>query len=213
MVFLILVSCAEKGRDELVIGCVGDSLMRPIPSHLKKLMKSVKGRIVFVEWARGGMTARSYLDFYERRFHQGRAQRPDFVIIQLGTNDARGLVEGDFALDEFEADLKGIIEEFKSYSNGKGEPSQILIATVPLWNGDKYRQMNSFIHGTLNPSIEIIAKEKGIYLVDNYRILNNRPHLYSPDGVHPNEIGERALAQNWLIAIRKVSRVSMSTRH
>ena len=209
-VLLVLVSCAEKGRDEFVIGCVGDSLMRPIPSHLKKLMRGLERGIVVVGWAQGGMTVRSYLDFYKRRFPRGRTKNPDFVLIQLGTNDVRSLIEGDSTLDEFETDLKGIIEEFTKYSNGRGESSHVLIANVPLCVGERYAKSNRFVQETLNPSIEKIAEEEGLCLVDNYRILNNRAHLYSHDGVHPKRVGERALAQNWIIAIRKASRISMS---
>lgn len=210
MVLLVLVSCAEKGRDELVIGCVGDSLMRPIPTHLKKLMRRLDRGIVVVGWAQGGMTVRSYLDFYRHRFPQGRTKNPDFVLIQLGTNDVRSLIEGDFTLDEFETDLRGIIEEFTKYSNGRGGSSHVLIANVPQRVGERYEKNNRFVEETLNPSIEKIAEDEGLFLVDNYRILNNRPHLYSHDGVHPNRVGERALAQNWIIAIKKVSRISAS---
>lgn len=210
MVLLMLASCAPKGPDELVIACVGDSLMRPIPLHLKKSIRAIERRVVIVEWARGGLTVRSYLDFYERRFHYGRMRRPDFILIQLGTNDARGLIVGDLKLEEFKLNLREIIGEFKSYSNGRGGPTQVLVANVPLWNGEKYRQINNFVQDALNPSIESLAAEENVYLVDNYRILNKRPHLYSSDGIHPNEIGERALAQNWLIAIRKAARISMA---
>jgi hypothetical protein len=210
MVLLMLVSCAEKGRDELVIGCVGDSLMRPIPSHLKKLMRSLDREILVVGWAQGGMTVRSYLDFYKRHFPRGRTKKPDFILIQLGTNDIWSLIEGDFTLEEFSSDLKEIIKEFTTYANGSGGSSHVLISNLPLCVGEKYRQLNRFVEETLNPSIENIADEEGLYLVNNYRILNNRPHLYSSDGVHLNKIGERTLAQNWIIAIKKVFRISVS---
>ena len=212
MVFIMLVACAEKGRDELVIGCVGDSLMRPIPLHLKRLMRSLERKIVIKEWAQGGTTARSYLDSFRRRFHNMREARPDFILIQLGTNDVQRLIAGDYTLDEFRANMKGIIDEFKTYSGGRGGPTLILIANAPPFYNEKHKRMNPFVQEVLNPNIEIFAKDEQLYLVDNYRMLNNRPHLYSPDGVHPNDIGERTLAQNWIIAIKKVSRISTSRK-
>ena len=208
LVLLMLVSCAEKGRDEFVIGCVGDSLMRPIPKHLKKLMRGYDRGVAVAGWAQGGMTVKSYLDFYKRRFSQGRTKNPDYILIQLGTNDVRQLIEGDYTLDAFKANMEEIIDMFKIYINGKGGPSHILIANVPLLMGTNYGQMNSFIEDTLNPSIESIARNKGLYLVNNYRILNMKPHLYSHDGVHPNRTGESVLAQNWLIGMKKASRIS-----
>jgi lysophospholipase L1-like esterase len=210
VVLFMLVSCAEKTRDELVIGCVGDSLMRPMPFHFKKLMRGLERRVEVAGWAQGGMTVRSYLDFYKRRFPRGKTKNPDFVLIQLGTNDVWSLIEGDFTLDEFKADLKEILKEFRTYSNGRGRSSHVLIANVPFRIGEEYGPINRFVKNTLNPSIATIAKEEGLFLVDNYRVLNNRPHLYSADGVHPNRIGERALAQNWIIAIKKVYRISTS---
>jgi lysophospholipase L1-like esterase len=213
IVLFMLVTCAEKGRDELVICCVGDSLMRPIPSHLKKLMRGDERRIVFIEWARGGKTTRSYLNFFKQRFRNRRTARPDFILIQLGTNDVHNLIMSDYTLDEFTANMKGIIDEFKTYSNGKGGQSHVLIANVPLRYGEKYQQMNRFVQEILNPSIKIMAKEEGIYLVDNCHVLNNKPHLYRPDGVHPSVFGERTLAQNWLIAIKKMSQASMSNSY
>lgn len=206
MVLLMLVSCAEKSPDEFVIGCVGDSLMSPIPKRLKILMRDYDRGIFVAGWAQGGMTVRSYLDFYKRRFPRGRTKNPDFILIQLGTNDVQSLIAGGYALDEFKADMMGIIAEFKTYSNGRGGSSHILIANVPLLLGENRGQLNSFIEHTLNPSIVNVADEEGLYLVNNYRVLKDRPHLYSPDGVHPNRIGERALAQNWLIGMKKVLR-------
>ena len=206
MVLLMLVSCAEKSQDVFVIGCVGDSLMRPIPKRLKKLMRGYDRGIVVAGWAQGGMTVRSFLDFYKHRFPKGRTKNPDFILIQLGTNDVQSLITGDYTLDEFKADMTGIIYEFRTYSNGRGGSSHILIANIPLRMGENYGQVNSFIEDTLNPTIVSIADEEGLYFVNNYLILKNRPHLYSPDGVHPNMTGERALAQNWLIGMKKVLR-------
>jgi lysophospholipase L1-like esterase len=210
VLLILLMMCADKLTDDLVICCVGDSIMRPIPSHLKELMSGVERKVVFIEWARGGKTVRRYLNFFKRRFRSRRTVRPDFIIIQLGTNDIRSLIAGEYMLDQFVIDIKEIVNEFMTYSNIKGSPSQVLIANVPFRYDEKFEQLNSYIKEILNPTIEIVAKEEGIYLVDNNRILSNKPHLYSPDGVHPNVTGEKVLAQGWLIAIRKVSRFSKS---
>lgn len=210
VLLIVLMMCADKATDDLVICCVGDSIMRPIPSHLKKMMRRVERRVVFIEWARGGKTVRSYLNFFKHRFRNRRKVRSDFILIQLGTNDVRSLIAGDYVLDHFVVDMKRIVNEFKIYSNVKGRPSHVLIANVPLRFDEKYQQMNNFIKEILNPTIEAVAIEEGVYLVNNNRILSNKPHLYSPDGVHPNVTGERILAQNWLIAIRRVSRYSKS---
>jgi len=201
---------ADKAPNELVIACVGDSIMRPIPSHLEELMSGIKREVVFIDWSRGGKTVRKYLNFYKRRFRNKSTVRPDFIIIQLGTNDIQSLTSGEYSLDKFVIDMTKIINEFKTYSNADENPSHVLIADVPFFYNEEFEQLNSYIKEMLNPTIETLAKEEEVYLVDNNRILSNKPHLYHPDGVHPNPTGENVLAQNWLIAIRRVSRYSTS---
>lgn len=206
LVLLVLVSCGERGRDELVICCVGDSLMRPMPTHLKKLMKKTENRVVVLDWAQGGLSSETYLGFYQRHFRHRKAIRPDFILIQLGTNDIWRVISREYEISHFIENMKTIVEELKVFSNGKGQPSQILMANVPLLCGPDYGQTIRTILDALNPALETIAKEESIHLVDNFRIFKDRPHLYSPDGVHPNVSGEKALAQNWLIGMRRSMR-------
>jgi lysophospholipase L1-like esterase len=210
ILMLMMCACAKKTPNELVIACVGDSIMRPIPSHLEELMSDVTREVVFIDWSRGGKTVRKYLNFYKRRFRDRSTVRPDFIIIQLGTNDIQSLISGEYSLDKFVVDMTKIINEFKTYSNAEESSSHVLIANVPFLYKKEFEQLNRYIKEMLNPTIETVARDEGVYLVDNNRILSNKPHLYHPDGVHPNPTGENVLAQNWLIAIRRVSRFSTS---
>jgi lysophospholipase L1-like esterase len=103
-----------------------------------------------------------------------------------------------------------IVNEFKTYSNAEENPSRVLLANVPFFYHEEFEHLNSYIKDMVNPTIETVAREEGVYLVDSNRILSNKPYLYHPDGVHPNSIGVNVLAQNWLIAIRRISRYSTS---
>ncbi len=205
---LLIVGCAEKGSDELTICCAGDSLMRPIPPHLRKLMPSYRNKIDIQDWARGGLSSQTYMSFYRKRLARKKRYSLDFILLQLGTNDVRHLYTGNYSLTQFEANLKYIIDEFKKSSLKNDHPVKILIASIPPLYAPEYQKMNRYIRSELNPVIQKLSETEAVFFVDNWKVLNDRLNLYRPDGIHPNTQGEWILAQNWIIAMRKAVRSS-----
>lgn len=206
---LLIAGCAEKGPYELTICCAGDSLMRPIPPHLRKLLLSNGSKINVKDWARGGLSSQTYMSFYRKRVQRQKPYSIDFILLQLGTNDVRHLYSGEYSLARFEANLKLIIDEFRKFSPKRDNPVKILIASIPPLYAPEYQEMNRFIRSKLNPAIKKLSEVKAVFFVDNWKVLNDRLHLYRPDGIHPNVRGEWVLAQNWIIAMRKVVRSSI----
>ncbi len=200
---MIMMGCVQNEKTKLAICCAGDSLMRPVPNHLENILKDSKGKIIIKDWSRGGLSSKSYRAFFLKRWKGWRKTRPDFVLIQLGTNDVRPLLQQEYDLENFRVNLKAIIKKFKTFKGGRYKTPKIFIASVPLFcQESRGKEKNQLIEEEINPGIEEIASEENITFVDNFSLLLHRAHLYSPDGVHPNSRGERALARNWLFWIR-----------
>jgi len=197
-------SCAPEVKDHLTICCAGDSIMRPVPYHLRSLLSGSKHEVEIKEWAQGGLTSESYKSFFARRFPNWKKTRSDFILLQLGTNDVFPLLERRYTLLQFKENMSSIIKEFKKFKGIKNKHPRILIASVPLFCFQiASPARNSLVENEINPAIQEIAQREKAIFVDNYSVLHNRCDLYDPDGVHPNREGERALARNWLFSIRR----------
>jgi lysophospholipase L1-like esterase len=208
LVIMLGAGCAERGAQKLTICCAGDSLMRPIPTHLKSLLRARGDEIHIRDWARGGLSSQTYMSFYRKHVKKQKDYAADFILLQLGTNDVRSLLSGGYNLTRFASNMKAIIEEFKSFSPHRQNNVKILLASIPPLYSSEFPEANQFIETDLNPAIKKISELEEVYFVDNWKVLSSRPHLYRPDGVHPSPTGERVLAQNWMIAVRRLIRTS-----
>jgi lysophospholipase L1-like esterase len=130
-------------------------------------------------------------------------ERPDFILVQLGTNDVR--VDGDATSTEaFTNNLREIIGIFRSFKSRSGREPKILLATIPPvpegtplpFSAQSVRRVKDEV----NPAIADVAVKERLALVDNYALFFNAPHLLAD--VHPTQDGYRALAQNWFTALR-----------
>jgi len=196
--------CGQKEKVYLTICCAGDSLMRPVPHHLRSLLNASKDKVEIRNWAQGGLTSESYRSFFVRHYPDWKKIRSDFILLQLGTNDVFPLLEGRYTLAQFKENMSSIIEELRKFKGSKNRHPRILIASVPLFCYEiASPEKNSCVEDRINPAIQEIAEKEEVIFVDNYSVLRNRCDLYDPDGVHPNRDGERALARNWLSSIRK----------
>jgi len=185
--------------------------MRQIPYHLKEMLKFSKSKVVINDLSQGGLSSQSYQWFFTRHYENWIKTRPDFILIQLGTNDVIPLLEHKYELANFEENLKTIIGNFKSFRGNDNKCPEILIASVPLFYGEAYSQeKNRLVKEKINPTIKEIAKKEEIIFVDNFFVLKDKINLYDPDGVHPNSKGEKALAKNWLSWIRSERRKKFS---
>jgi len=209
LVLVIMAGCLQNGQSELTICCAGDSLMRPIPRRLGEMLKISKRKIKIRDWSRGGLSSQSYQAFFKRHYQSWRNTRPDFILIQLGTNDVRSLLQKEYGIDDFKANLKTIIKNFRRFRGSKYKRPKIFMASIPLFYVvSSPKERNRLIEERINPTIEETAREENVIFVDNYSVLYNRTHLYFPDGVHPNSRGVKALAKNWLFRMRSELRKS-----
>jgi len=197
LVAFIVVCSSQVGG--AIIFCAGDSITEVgYPHFLKRILNKEGIRARVLNYGRSGFTSGEYLRFLERNQRILSEECPDFVLLQLGTNDVRE--DGDYTpCDEFKSNMEKIIEIFQGFRNRRGEKTEIFLATIP-----PVPEASSFpfssrgaerVKTEINPLLEKIAEEKQILKVDNYSLFLKFPH-FLPE-VHPTEEGYRALAQNW----------------
>lgn len=200
----------QPEKPPLIICCAGDSLMRPMPAYFRQLLPSLAPKFILQEWAQGGLNSVTYQGFYRQQAGPWRRVTPDIILLQLGTNDVVPVLEGRATIEDFKINMTAIIREFQAYRNAAGQNPYILVATIPLFSDDPANQnKNRLVKEAVNPALREVVEKTGVRLVDNFSILEGRPELYDPDGVHPNPGGEAALAANWIQAVRACLRIGI----
>lgn len=205
MVFFLLwlVSCSSEPGG-IVILCAGDSITEAeYPRLLRRLLTQEGYRVQVHNYGRKGNNSREYLKFLEEREKGLAGLQPDFVLLELGTNDVRG--DNDFTpVAEFDRTMRKIIGIFERFSTRKGKKPQILLATVPPLPENLpppfVRESAVRVVEEINPVLKKIASDYQLVLVDNYSLFLENPELLP--GIHPTSMGYRLLAQNWLRHLR-----------
>jgi len=163
--------------------------------------EGIRARVL--SFGQSGFTSGEYLKFLARNEDRLKASRPDFVLLQLGTNDVR-LDADRTSVDAFRDNLNRIVAIFRSFRARSGRPPQILLSLVPPvpeatpfpFSPDSSRRITEEI----NPTVRAICVEQRIPLVDNYSIFIRQPSLLP--GVHPSRDGYRLLAENWFRSLK-----------
>jgi lysophospholipase L1-like esterase len=203
-VFVVCCFCFSPPRQGVVILCAGDSITASeYPRDLERLLARDGIRAKVLNYGRKGNTSGEYLRFIEERKSSLAGERPDFILIELGTNDVR--LDGDkVETPAFARNMRAIIGIFREFSNRTGRNSVILLASIPpvpetvgFPFGPASRDR---ITREINPLIRDIAREERLVFVDNYALFSGAPELL-PE-VHPSRDGYRRLARNWYDALK-----------
>lgn len=131
--------------------------------------------------------------------------RPDIVLLELGTND----VFQCRTVNDMINDLRRLISLFRE----KNKSVKIFLAQIPplgkQWAQQKlcgdstgYDQAirnlnNAFVDFAEKNSL----KNSPVIPVDQYHGINTDTEMY--DDIHPNEVGEKKMAEKWFNAIKK----------
>ncbi|MBN1939819.1 MAG: SGNH/GDSL hydrolase family protein [Candidatus Aminicenantes bacterium] len=198
-------ACRPEGRG-LIILCAGDSLTEGgYPPFLRRMLQR-EGVLVRVgNYGRSGAASGEYLSFLMENEDRFKEERPDIVLITLGTNDVR--TDHDSTPTEvFRQNLLAIIERFRTFRSRGGRIPRIMLSTIPPVPPDDLPNFNAGsarrVEAEINPAIREIANAAGIPLVDHHTALAARPDLLP--GVHPSSEGYRLMAETWRKAIPKV---------
>lgn len=195
--------CTSAPRGVIVL-CAGDSLTaEAYPHFLQQLLNKAGFRAKVLNYGRSGNTSGEYLSFLEKNKERLGAERPDFILLQLGTNDVRTDVDHT-PTDVFKSNMKRIVAIFRGFSDRTGTPSHILLATilpVPETTPRPFTPESSKrVESEINPAVRALAEEERLPLVDNHGLFLDRPDLLP--GVHPVRDGYRLMAENWSAALR-----------
>jgi lysophospholipase L1-like esterase len=205
---LFLTTACSTPRHGLIILCAGDSLTdSEYPGDLARLLRGdgIPARVL--NFGRKGNTSGEYLRFLEGRRSALAKERPDFILLELGTNDVR--LDGDrTSSPDFARNMRAIIAIFRGFSTRSGGRPVILLASIPpvpetaafpLGPASAER-----VSREINPLIRDIAREERLVFVDNYAVFAGSPELLP--GVHPSREGYRRLARNWHDALAPLIR-------
>ncbi len=198
LLFSLLGSCSPRPQG-IVIICAGDSFTdSEYPRHLRRLFAQDGRRAKVLNFGRKGHTSGEYLRFLEREQTSMASEKPDFILLQLGTNDVR--VDADFTpAAEFAANMRNVVDIFSRFKNREGGKSRILVATIPplpqRFAPPFGPESAERVSREINPLIRSLAAEEGLVLVDNYGLFKRSPELL-PE-IHPSSAGYRRLAENW----------------
>jgi lysophospholipase L1-like esterase len=187
----------------VLILCAGDSLTdSAYPRDLQRLLArdGIAARVL--NFGRKGDTSGEYRRFLENQRAALANRHPDFILLQLGTNDVR--LDGDLTdTPTFARNMRAIIAIFRGFTGRRGGQASVLLASIPpvpdsaaFPFGPPSRER---ITREINPVLRELAREERLVFVDNYALFSASPELLP--GVHPSREGYRRLARNWYGAL------------
>lgn len=193
------VATTAAGRGPIVVLAAGDSITAAsYPAHLQALFDAAKLTVRVVNGGVKGHTSGEYLAFLKTS-RLLRRTNPDFVLLQLGTNDVR--IDADRTeTPRFYRQMSEILDHVQDHRNPDGTRPVVFLSTIPpivvtipqRFDESSRRRVTDQI----NPAIRRLARERGLPLVETYELFARHPE-WLPE-IHPNEEGYRAIAHQWL---------------
>ncbi|MHB8094000.1 MAG: SGNH/GDSL hydrolase family protein [Candidatus Aminicenantales bacterium] len=208
-IILALAACSREERPAggVIVLCAGDSITElGYSRYLAREFRNEGIRARVLNHGRSGNTSAEYLRWLrngaDRRL---RRERPDFILVELGTNDVR--MDGDrVSREAFAENLKEIVSIFREFRTRFGSRPAILVATIPpIPEGTPYPfgpEAIRRVDEEINPEIRKLCLEMGIAPVDIHALFSASPELLP--GVHPSPDGYRAMAANWAATVREL---------
>lgn len=200
---LSLSACAPAGKGVIVF-CAGDSLTEEAyPLFLRRILnrEGIAARVL--NYGRSGYTSGEYLAYLQKNKAQLIEDKPDFILLQLGTNDVR-TDRDSTSTAKFRENMNAIIGAFRSFRTRSGRVSRVFLATIPdIPPGDHKNfgpQSARRVKDEINPAIREIAAAAGIAVVDQQAAFAARPELLP--AIHPVREGYRMMAEAWMKALR-----------
>jgi lysophospholipase L1-like esterase len=201
LIVLSIVQCefARSQTAPIRVLCVGNSITEgsnagtpatvSYPAQLGLLLGSGYSVMNAGVSGRTLMKSGDYPIWNEQKFKDGLTFLPDIVTISLGTNDTKPW-NWDAHKGEFIRDYKAMIDTFRSLAS---HPAVWLCLPPPSFS-DGFSIRDSVINADIIPMIRQIELDKNCQLIDFNVLMKSHSDLV-PDGIHPNMIGYRMMAE------------------
>ena len=195
---VILLTLAACTSEPVRVACVGDSITygHGIKDRLHDaypgVLSSMLGEKYEVRnFGVSGTTTMTGTDMpyvNEQAYKDALEFNPQIVTIKLGTNDSKPYNWKE--QEHFKQDLKTLIESFRALPS---KPKIWLCLPVPAY-GHAWSINDSVIYNGVIPYIREVAQEENLPLIDLNTPFQGK-RQYFPDTIHPNEEGERMIAE------------------
>lgn len=192
---LVLASACKK--EPVRVACVGDSITyghgiadREHDTYPGLLSEMLGEKYDVRNFGISGRTLMNCADvpyMNEQIYQDALDFNPDIVTIKLGTNDSKP--QNWPCHDNFKADLKELIASFRELPS---KPDIWLCLPVPAM-GHAWGINDSIIYNGILPLIKEVAEEEHTGLVDLNTPFQGKSQ-YFPDTIHPNEEGQKIIA-------------------
>lgn len=195
---------SSAGKVKIKIACVGDSITygsgvlstRKKDSYPAQLERLLGEDYIVQNYGIGGRTLQNEGDKPYRRenlFEKSQVGLPDVVLIMLGTNDSKPY---NWNAKEYTKQLQDFVGVYKGLKNG---PEVYLMTCCAAFCVAGKDEVAYHIDGTVIVSeINEIIRQVGILcnvpVIDIYSVTQNHPEYFT-DGVHPNAVGNKVIAQ------------------
>ncbi len=210
--FIILIFAAQLftlfqagyAQQKIKVACVGNSITEGLalkenekyPSILQQLLGAA------YEVRNYGISGRTLLKkgdrpyWQETRYKEVLDWEPDIVIIKLGTNDSKP--QNWKFRDDFLKDYKEFVASFKNLNS---HPRIWVCYPIPVFQ-DKWGITDQVVKTEIIPLVKKAAKKTHSRRIDLYQPFIGKGNL-TYDGVHPNAEGDKLLATEVYMALKK----------
>ena len=193
----IFYSCDQR-EDKIKVACIGDSITEgygiekanehSYPFVLQTLLGD--GYSV-LNAGRSSTTLQkngNHPYSYSKEFSNVFMFEPDIIVVSLGTNDTKPINWVNSEI--FQRDYQFLLDTLKQI---KSRPKIYVCTPVPVFNSSWGINDSTLVHGII-PVVKRLTSEHHINLIDLNHIFEDKNELTS-DGIHPNELGARAIAE------------------
>lgn len=198
-----------KGAGPRIV-CIGDSitfgagvaLTRHRDGWVRILGRKLKGKYEVLNYGICGATLLREGDQpYRPSFWRvAKALRAQIYLLMLGTNDSK---PQNWSTEKYAQQMQERIQELKN----EASPERIVLMSPPPAfkknETDPYAAFDidgEVILGEIRKIVRTCAEENGIDFIDLYGSMDGHPE-YMGDGVHPNKLGNKVIAETILTAL------------
>lgn len=196
-VILVALFFVSACQHPLRIACVGDSITEGVGSEVwnkssyPMVLDSIMGaNYIVMNCGRSAATMLKVSDMPYWKCNELTNVflfHPDVITIKLGTNDSKDHI---WNAANYKRDYQALIDTFRTISS---KPKIYLCLPVPAFQ-HQWGINDTTIREQVIPIIQELAKENNLPVVNCYDKLKDQSVNF-PDGIHPNEVAARKIAE------------------